>query len=1605
MGCGASSTAKGPMSQGSWGVGGPSLALDVYGPKPRVMRNTSKLAELRQMLAAALEGQKPLAAEQHRRLMCGMAFVSESHSAALVAAARRQWVLAVCSQMDMVVERELLHSDCLPTLREIARMLGMDLELCESRWEKNQERDASHSEEADRLRETQRAVRDSAGLALIVLLGDRLGTPSLPATIDATTFEAFLAQLARLGRSSERLTKSYERDTNPVPNVYTLKRIDKLVPHFLSLEDAAKREQAEKAWRRDFSAPMIEDIKLATLGMVKDGMLTQDESDQLLCPCAMRDALRGVSLDADISTSRGHARKATRSVLVHRHFLQMDPRDELAAEYIDVSQKAPDTEAACLLERVKCSLKKKICDENVLDFEVPWKTGGLDGGSRKGFDVANESHRMYLADFGDKITEVAAGVLAEQLSRQQKLSDIEYEVYQHMQWLERNSTDLIGREEARKRIRMFMEQKDENEEVATSSSTPSRRAGGSLVITGPQGCGKTKVMCAAVGDYLLDAQVDSMGSLPSAGKIQLTPIIVFRSIAFSHSIRSVRGLIYSLCRQLAAVLEHTDTLPTSTAELTVKLGMLLAEASDSRRVLIILDGLDQLVVDGSSCLHWLPVDSLPDNCYFVATVSSSSSANVNAQVYAELKDRLTNEAEWLCLHALVPEDQSLLLQFWLQRDQRQLTSHQTAVIVGTASAAQDGSTALLLRIGFCTSQTWTSWQPPPSISATTTIPASIDEFLKGIEARFNESLVALVLGGISVAQAGLTRTEIIDIVSTDENVLTELFKWAVPPYARAPPSAVSSLLHSIGSLVEERALHGSAPVVQWAHSSCRWYCKTRYDSPALRKKMLSYFSGEACASSKPFSAKENMARIRTVLSSDRQVATMPNTFSLINGKYRFNDRKMTELPPLLTNLHKWDDLVTFFCDRDVFDALSSPAYVAAYTAHWKAYFSSQSDGPEKVWSGFQSTLAKIEDSKSRAALSQRVAIFMHAELGMPELSLRFLEGSLHALVREKSADLDIADTLEQIAIVQHVGGDLEASIDKLDEVVSIRAKDLQPEHIKLTTPIMMAGDVLLKAGQTEEAMKRYNDVLRRLRGLDKPEYRLMVADITTRVADIHKNLGELDRAITRHEEAIRIRKTVLDPDHLAVAVNVSALALLYEKRGDLNDAISRFAEALQIRRSKLGPCHVDVASLYNNMAVVYESLGNLPEATKKYEEAVRVFRAKLGKDHIAVGTILNNLGNVYKTQGMFIKAAERYEESLVVRRKVLGHSLLVSDTLNSLAGVLLLLGNFDRSLDACMESMKIREELLGAEHLEVATMLNNIAGVRMKKGEFGEDVENILNKAFQIKSSQLGQDHVQVAEILNNIAILRDMQGNNIKALELTQRALSIQESKWGRNHVNTAHTMHCKALFHKRQGDFEESVAMCKAAIRARKELLGEDHLDVANSLQTLSEAELLQGNYQKAIESVAQALRIRRSKLGSQHADVAVCLHHAGQVYMALDRQDDTMQSYSEALAIRLKVLGHDHKDVAAVLKDIALLHWNCNSFDNAIKTMEEVLQIYRRTKAASEVEVADILNSLAALYWNQSDFVRAEQVCSCLSPCTRALELFPISRHVCADKSSLG
>jgi len=586
MGCGASKAA--PVAQqtsvGSWGVGGPSLAADVYGPKPRPVRDKNKLAELRQMVLYAEEAQKRLPEDEHRRLMCGLAFFTERQSTALAAATRCQWALTVCSQWDTVVERELLQCDCFVALREMARLVGMDLEWCEQRWERDQERDARHSAGRERLRETRRIVQSSAGLAFIVVLGDKFGSPPLPATVDVQTFEAMLVELARAGRTADKLANCYVKDTNVVPPVYVLQQIDKFLPDFLS-QDSMQRQHAENKWQKEFLTPMIEDVKVAVMALQARGSITQEEVDKYLYPHSLQDAMQGVLLDAAL----GHGKKATRSVLVSRCFSQVNALDTAAGSYIDLTAPgSQDAQAAIALERVRATLKTKVPEDHILDYSVPWEPEGL--------APSNERHRAYLSQLGDKITEIAAKVLAEQLTRRPKLSDIEHEVHQHMRWLESNSKNLIGRPDALKQVKNFMEQRYERER-SLFSFLPPKRPGCSLVITGAEGCGKTKLLCAAVAEVsrpLVETD-SSMGSMTSGDHGEPTPVIIFRSVGSSHSLRTGRDLMRSVCLQLTSVVQSTEPVPTNYTELTVRLGMLLAEVGESRRVILILDGLDQLV--------------------------------------------------------------------------------------------------------------------------------------------------------------------------------------------------------------------------------------------------------------------------------------------------------------------------------------------------------------------------------------------------------------------------------------------------------------------------------------------------------------------------------------------------------------------------------------------------------------------------------------------------------------------------------------------------------------------------------------------------------------------------------------------------------------------------------------------------------------------------------------------------------------------------------------------------------------------------------------------------------------------------------------------------
>lgn len=94
-------------------------------------------------------------------------------------------------------------------------------------------------------------------------------------------------------------------------------------------------------------------------------------------------------------------------------------------------------------------------------------------------------------------------------------------------------------------------------------------------------------------------------------------------------------------------------------------------------------------------------------------------------------------------------------------------------------------------------------------------------------------------------------------------------------------------------------------------------------------------------------------------------------------------------------------------------------------------------------------------------------------------------------------------------------------------------------------------------------------------------------------------------------------------------------------------------------------------------------------------------------------------------------------------------------------------------------TLEITERMLGEEHSETATSLNNLAILLKNQGDY--------ERALEIQEKVLGEEHPDTATSLNNLANLLSDQGDYEGAKSLYERALEIREKILGEEHPYTS--------------------------------------------------------------------------------------------------------------------------------------------------------------------------------------------------------------------------
>ena len=264
---------------------------------------------------------------------------------------------------------------------------------------------------------------------------------------------------------------------------------------------------------------------------------------------------------------------------------------------------------------------------------------------------------------------------------------------------------------------------------------------------------------------------------------------------------------------------------------------------------------------------------------------------------------------------------------------------------------------------------------------------------------------------------------------------------------------------------------------------------------------------------------------------------------------------------------------------------------------------------------------------------------------------------------------------------------------------------------------------------------------------------------------------------------------------------------------------------------------------------------------------------------------------------------------------------------------------------AYRNALQRREQQLGADHVDVATSLNELAELYRMMGRYGE-AEPLYGRSLAIKEQQLGVDHLDTAISLNNLAALYDLMGRYREAEPLYERSLAIKEQQLGADHLDMAISLNNLAGLYELMGRYEEAEPLCERSLAIKEQQLGADHLAVATSLNNLAELHRSMGRYGEAEPLYERSLAIKEQQLGADHPDMAISLNNLAGLYRALGRYEEAEHLYERAIAIDEQAYGQDHLDVATDLNNLAGLYKMMGRYDEAESLYRRAIAIWAKT-----------------------------------------------------------
>ncbi|XP_067368271.1 NACHT domain- and WD repeat-containing protein 1 [Channa argus] len=777
---------------------------------------------------------------------------------------------------DMSCERKALLEKAYPEVLTFCRSRGLVFEVVDLRWGIRNIPSGDHESYEIFLQEIERCKRISVGPAFIALLGSRYGHRSLPRLVPEKQFETFLSKLSKNPEGVKQLNQWFLKDDNAVPPTYVLQPVTAHFPHYSDLrpESGPQHDKDVLSWRFT-ETRLLQLLRSAATDAEADGDITAEQKQHFYTSVNEREFEQGLWKDYDEQSALIFIRE------VPRQRVRDGPKR--LAKYMDVTADGLlDAEAQGLLTSVKSRLY--ATSQKILNLHcVELSKGNIDPKRKEHAQYLESVCEQFVSQMKARIS-VAVDSPAEEREKkiwgntEEEKEEMSHwmieEVGQHVAMSAKLSRGLHGREGLLGKLSLAMW------ESTNICHSP-------LVVHGAAGMGKTALLCK-LAQEMRDV-LDPRGA------------VVIRLLSARHPRKpEVDHVLRSICLQicLACGLSLPSLLMASSQlELLRFFTNVLAEVSQQgNTLLIILDGLDQFSDQHHAHkLHWLPTN-IPPNIHLVVSMDTNSVAFANIRLKLETLESFFEVERLSC------DEGKQIMDSDLQASQRTLTPEQSAAVLQTFEST---GCPLHLKLMLSAAKRWTSFTPVTEIHLGANTQKMLSELFEMLEQKHGKELVGGALGYIALAREGLMEAELRDVMSLDDDVIREVYKYSLPPtpsLIRLPPLLWARLRRDLDDHLEERWTGGVATIA-FNNRRLSEAVSSRYLTSERRGRYLrilaEYFLGRWSGKLKPASLPG-----LSLLLSDRKVPPQPLWFA----PGLANVRKLQELPYHLLHAGLWEEL-------------------------------------------------------------------------------------------------------------------------------------------------------------------------------------------------------------------------------------------------------------------------------------------------------------------------------------------------------------------------------------------------------------------------------------------------------------------------------------------------------------------------------------------------------------------------------------------------------------------------------------------------------------------------------------------------------------------------